>query len=53
MSKYPQNDLCEACGVMDGITVVGDQFVCYRCSKKLKKLKKKGDKSDRLQSGLY
>jgi uncharacterized membrane protein len=49
MSKYPLNDLCEACGVMDGITVVGDQFVCYRCAKKLKKLKKKGGRNEQYQ----
>ena len=53
MSKYPLNDLCEACGVMDGITVLDGKLLCRKCMKKQKKLKKKGDKNDRLQSGLY
>jgi hypothetical protein len=42
MSKYPPNDLCEKCGVLDGMIVVEGQLLCHRCAKKAKKQIRKG-----------
>lgn len=39
--KFPLNDLCERCGVMDGITVQDGMLVCFRCQRKIKKQNKK------------
>lgn len=37
MNNNPQNDICERCGVLDGMTVNNQQLVCYRCDRKLRK----------------
>lgn len=39
--KYPLNDLCERCGILDGVTVQDGKLVCFRCQRKLKKEEKK------------
>jgi uncharacterized paraquat-inducible protein A len=47
MQNRKDNDLCEICGVMDGLTVVDQKLVCYRCGKKLKKQLKKEKQDER------
>ena len=44
--KYPLNDLCERCHILDGITVQNGTLVCFRCQRKLKKENKKNGRKD-------
>ena len=44
--KYPLNDLCERCGIMDGITVQDGTLVCFKCQRKIKKQNKKNGRND-------
>ena len=47
MQNHKDNDLCEICGVMDGLTVVDQKLVCYRCGKKLKRQLKREKQNER------
>ena len=52
MALSQLNDLCESCGVVDGITIVKDLFVCFKCQRKLKKANRKlkeGEQDDRYE----
>ena len=42
------NDPCELCGILDGITVTDNFLVCYKCNKTMKKQKRiEGRKHER------
>jgi len=44
--KYPLNDLCDRCQIMDGVTVQNGELVCFRCQRKIKKQNKKNGRND-------